>query len=300
MQPKDIAMKHVFSTLVIFVLLAPNVAEAESDWSQVDAVIGKKAIITGSVHKYGLPRSDLNVILDGVSIKPSLALSGWMAFDSSGHEAMMMGDLVLTETEINPVMQSLLANGVEVTAIHNHLLHANPTPFYMHIAAHGDPVNISKAVKDALNATKTPFEPSNVTIGEPPKIDFDTAQVEEALGSHGKNNGGVYQFSIPRLGTLKSEGMTIAPAMGVAHAINFQPTGEGKAAITGDFVALPMEVEPLLKVLKSSGIEVMALHNHMLDDEPRLFFIHFWANADAVTLAKRLKVALDVTKLRNH
>jgi hypothetical protein len=288
--------KGPLATLCTICLLLPaSVALAETDWSQVDAAIGKKAAVAGSVHKYGLPRSDLHVTLDGVNIKPGLALGGWLAFEPSGHAAMMMGDLVLTEAEVNPVMRSLLANGVQVTAIHNHLLRASPAPFYMHVGAHGDPAKLATVVRQALAETKTPFEPSAVPVGEgePPKIDFDRAQVEEVLGSHGKNNGGVYQFSIPRAEAIKAEGATVAPAMGVAHAINFQPTGAGKAAIAGDIVATAKEVEPLLKALQSSGIDVMALHSHMLNDEPRLFFVHFWANDDAVKIARGLRAALD-------
>jgi hypothetical protein len=274
--------------------LPASVALAETDWSQVDAAIGKKAAVAGSVHKYGLPRSDLHVTLDGVTIKPGLALGGWIAFEPSGDGAMMMGDLVLTETEVNPVMRSLLANGVQVTAVHNHLLRASPAPFYMHVGAHGDPAKLVTVVREALAETKTPFEPSAVPVGEPPKIDFDTAQVEEALGAHGKNNGGVYQFSIPKAKAIQAGGATVAPAMGVAHAVNFQPTGAGKAAITGDIVATAKEVEPLLRALQSNGIEVTALHSHMLNDEPRLFFVHFWANADAVKLARGLRAGLDI------
>jgi len=286
--------KPLAALATICLLLPASVAVAETDWSQVDAAIGKKAAVAGSVHKYGLPRSDLHVTLDGVTIKPGLALGGWIAFEPSGHAAMMMGDLVLTETEVNPVMRSLLANGVQVTAVHNHLLRASPAPFYMHVGAHGDPAKLATVVRQALAETKTPFEPSVVPVGEPPKIDFDTAQVEEVLGSHGKNNGGVYQFSIPRAEAIKAEGATVAPAMGVAHAVNFQSTGAGKAAITGDIVAKAKEVEPLLKALQTSGIEVTALHNHMLNDEPRLFFVHFWANADAVKLARGLRAGLDI------
>jgi len=161
------------------------------------------------------------------------------------------------------------------------------------IGGQGDPAKLAKVVRDALAETTTPFEASPTPAGEPPKISFDTAQVDEALGFQGRNNGGVYQFSIPRADTLKAGGMTVAPAMGTANAINFEPTGDGKAAITGDFVALAKEVEPLLKVLRSNGIEVTALHNHMLDDEPRLFFVHFWANDDAVKLAHALRASLD-------
>jgi len=287
-------MKKALATLATIGLLLPaSPAVAEIDWSQVDAAIGKKAVVSGSVHRYGLPRSDLHVTLDGVSIKPGLALGGWIAFEPTAHETMMMGDLVLTETEVTPVMRALLANGVEVTAVHNHLLRASPATFYMHVGAHGDPVKLAKVVREALAETKTPFETSAAPAGEPPKIGFDTAQVEEALGFQGKNNGGVYQFNIPKAEQLKADGSVVAPAMGVANVINFQPTSGGKAAITGDFVATAREVEPLLKTLQSQGIEVTALHNHMLDDEPRLFFVHFWANDDAVKLARALRAALD-------
>lgn len=274
-------------------LLSATLARAEIDWSQVDTAIGKKPVVAGSVHRYGLPRSDLHITLDEVSIKPGLALGGWIAFEPTAHETMMMGDLVVTETEVTPVMRALLANGVEVTAVHNHLLRATPATFYMHVGAHGDPVKLAKIVREVLAETKTPFDTSASPVGEQPKIGFDTAQVEEALGFQGKNNGGVYQFSIPKAEQLKANGSVIAPAMGVANVINFQPTNDGKAAITGDFVATVREVEPLIKTLQSHGIEVTALHNHMLEEEPRLFFVHFWANEDAVTLARALRAALD-------
>ncbi len=293
MSANEHTMKKTLATLATLGLLLPAAAMAETDWSQVDAAIGKKAAVTGTVHKYGLPRSDLHVTLDGVTIKPGLALGGWVAFEPTGHTAMMMGDLVLTETEINPVMNSLLANGVQVTAVHNHLLRASPPTFYMHIGAHGDPAQLATVVREALAKTKTPFEPSTAPAGEPPKLTFDAAQVEEALGYQGKNNGGVLQFSIPKAEQIRAGGMAVPPAMGTAIAINFEPTGDGKAAISGDFVATAKEVEPLLKALQTNGIEVTALHNHMLDDEPRLFFVHFWASDDAVQLARGLRAGLD-------
>jgi hypothetical protein len=287
-------MKTTLAAFAAIGLFLPSsFALAETDWSEVDAAFGKKAAVAGAVHRYGLPRSDLQVTLDGVTIKPGLALGGWTAFEPTEHAVMMMGDLVLTETEVNPVMRSLLANGVQVTAVHNHLLRTSPAIFYMHIGAHGDPVKLAKAVRDAITQTKTPFESSIASAGEPPKISFDTTQVDEALGFQGKNNGGVYQFSIPKAEAIRADGAVVAPAMGVANAINFQPTGDGKAAITGDFVATAEEVEPLLKTLQAHGIEVTAVHNHMLGDEPRLFFIHFWANDDAAKLARGLRAALD-------
>ncbi len=200
-------MKKALTALAALGLLSPwSFALAETDWSQVDAAIGKRAAVSGAVHKYGLPRSDLHVTLDGVNIKPGLALGGWIAFEPTGHAAMMMGDLVLAETEVNPVMRLLLANGVDVTAVHNHLLRVSPATFYMHIGAHGDPVKLAKAVREALAETKTPFGPSAVPAGDPPKLSFDTTQVEEALGFQGKNNGGVYQFSIPKADAIGADG----------------------------------------------------------------------------------------------
>jgi hypothetical protein len=268
-------------------------ALAESDWPEVDAALGRKAVVFGTIHKYGFPRSDLHVKLDNVDIKPGLALGGWLAFEPAGHAAMMMGDLVLTDTEINPVMRTLLANGVQVTGVHNHLLRSSPATYYMHVGAKGDPVKLAGVVREALAQTKTPLQQSAAPPAESAQLDFDAAQVEEALVAKGKNNSGVLQFSFPKAEQIRASGMTVAPAMGTAIAINFQPTGAGKAAISGDFVATAAEVEPVLNALQKGGIEVTALHNHMLDDEPRLFFVHFWADDDAVKLARSLRTALD-------
>ncbi len=275
-------------------------ARAETDWSAIDAALGRKAIISGPVHKYGLPRTDLQVTLDGVSIKPGLALGGWIAFEPKGRDATMMGDLVLTEAEVSPVMRALLDGGVQVTGVHNHLLRATPATFYMHVQGAGDPAKLAQIVRDALAQSRTPLEAPAASAGEPPKLDFDAAEIDEIMGFQGKNNGGIYQFSIPRAEPVKAGGMAVLPAMGTAISINFEPTGTGRAAISGDFVALAREVEPLLKTLQSNGIEVTALHNHMLDDEPRLFFVHFWANDDAAKLAKGLRAGLDVLHHAAH
>ena len=246
------------------------------------------------MHRYGLPRSDLNVSLDGVAIKPGFALGGWVAFEPMGDKAMMMGDLVLTESEINPVMGKLLAEGLQVTALHNHLLRVNPPTFYMHVAGTGDPAQLAQLVRAALEESKTPFDvkPPAEGAAASVSVDFDAAKVDAAIGHKGKANGGVYQFGIPRADSIKMEGMAIAPAMGTAIGINFQPTGDGKAAITGDFVALSSELNPLITALRDNGIEVTAIHNHMVGEEPRAFFIHFWANDDAIKLANGLGAAL--------
>jgi hypothetical protein len=267
---------------------------AQTDWSAVDTTLSRKGAVSGDVHRYGLPRSDLKVSLDGVDLKPGFALGGWIAFEPMGDKAMMMGDLVLTESEINPVMSKLLAEGLQVTALHNHLLRANPPTFYMHVAGTGDPAQMARLVRAALEESRTPFDikPPAEAAAASQSVDFDTGKVEAAIGHKGKANGGVYQFSIPRADAIKMDGMAVPGAMGTAIAINFQPTGGGKAAITGDFVALSSELNPLITALRDNGIEVTAIHNHMVGEDPRAFFIHFWANDDAVKLANGLGAAL--------
>jgi hypothetical protein len=265
------------------------------DWQKVDEAFGRKAaVVAGDVHRYGFPRTDLAVTLDGVTIKPALALGGWVAFKPLGGEVMAMGDLVLLETEIKPVMTKMIENGLDITAVHNHLLRASPATFYMHVGGHGDPVKLATAIRTALAESKTPLTPSTAAA-PPPAIDLDTAQLDQIIGVKGQANGGVYQFGVPRRDPVTMDGMAVAPAgpLGVATGIGFQPTGGGNAAITGDFVMIASEVNPVIKALRSGGIEVTALHSHMLDEQPRLFFMHFWANDDAVKLAKTLRTALD-------
>ena len=280
------------------ITLAGAAHPAEIDWKKVDEAIGKTAPAqAGGIHRYGIPRTDLQVTVDGVAIKPAFALGGWAAFMPAHDGAMVMGDLVLLESEINPVMAKLLEGGLQITAVHNHLLRAQPATFYMHIGGQGDPVKMAGVIRSALGASKTPFDPPPAG-GPPPQpaIDLDTAKLDALIGVKGQPNGGVYQFNVPRRDPIKEHGMDISPPpMGAATAINFQPTGGGKAAITGDFVLIADEVDPVLHALRSHGIEVTAVHSHMLSEQPRLIFMHFWANDDAVKLAEGLRAALEKT-----
>jgi hypothetical protein len=269
-------------------------AHAATDWTAVGKALGATGSVQpGGVYRVGLPRSDLKVTLDGVQIKPALALGGWLAFSEMGDQAMVMGDLVLLQDEVNPVMKVLIDNGLEVTALHNHLLRATPGTMYMHVGGHGDPVKLATVLHAALAVSKTPMVAAPPPAPAPAALDLDTAKLDQAMGAKGKANGGVYQFSIPRADPVKADGMAVPPAMGSAIAINFQPTGAGKAAITGDFVLTAEEVNPVIRTLRTNGIEITALHNHMLDDQPRLFFMHFWANDDAQKLARGLRAALN-------
>ena len=273
---------------------APGLAVAADDWqAQVGQALGKTgAAAPGGIYRVGLPRTDLKVTLDGVELKPGFALGSWLAFEKMGDQGMVMGDLVLTMDEVAPVMTKLAGGGIEVTALHNHLLRNQPFTMYMHVQGNGDPVKLAAVLHAALAESKTPLTAAPTAPTPPPPIDLDTAALDQTLGAKGTNNGGVYQFGIPRAEPIKDGGMDVPPPMGSANAINFQPTGGGKAAITGDFVLIAKEVNPVLKALREHGIEVTAIHNHMLDDQPHLFFMHFWANDDAKTLAEGLKAAL--------
>ena len=291
-------MRSLHVLLLGGALMTPTVGvrAQEIDWKQVDAAFGRPpAAVSGDVHRYGFPRSDLTVTLDGVTIKPALALGGWIAIKPMHGDAMAMGDLVLLETEIKPVMSKMIENGIEITAVHNHLLRANPATFYMHVSGHGDAGKLATAIRAALAESKTPLGAPAPSGAAPPAIDLDTARLDQIVGVKGQANGGVYQFGVPRRNSIKMAGMPLAPVgpLGVATAIGFQPTGGGKAAITGDFVMTAEELNPVIKALRADGIEVTALHSHMLDEEPRLLFMHFWANDDAIKLAEGLRAALD-------
>ena len=262
-------------------------------WDSVGQALGKSGtVMPGGIYRVAMPRSDLHVTLDGVALKPGFALGSWVAFQPMGDQAMVMGDLVLTESEIAPVMTKLQQGGLDVTALHNPLLRAQPATFYMHVLGHGDPAKLAQSLHEAIASSKTP-------LGDTPapqtaeKTDLDTAMIDSTLGAKGRDASGVYQFGIPRAEPIRDHGMTLPAAMGSAEAINFQSTGNGKAAITGDFVLIASEVAPVARALRDNGIEVTALHNHMLDEQPRVFFMHFWANDDAQKLAKGLRAALD-------
>jgi Domain of Unknown Function (DUF1259) len=294
---EDVIMRAVHVLAICAMATIGTAANAqEIDWKKVDEAIGRSAAVSGDVHRYGFPRTDLTVTLDGVTIRPALALGGWTAFKPVHGGAMVMGDLVLLETEINPVMAKLIENGIEITAVHNHVLRGNPATFYMHVGGHGDPVKLATAIRAGLAESKTPLTPPAAPASQP-AIDLDTGQLDQIIGVKGQANGGVYQFGVPRRDPITENGMAMTPVgpLGLATAIGFQPTGGGKAAITGDFVLTADEVNPVIKALRSNGIEVTAVHSHMLTEQPRLFFMHFWANDDAVKLAKGLRAALDKT-----
>jgi Domain of Unknown Function (DUF1259) len=291
------AMRALSTLLLVTILMVfgTPVRAQEVDWQKVDDAFGRKAaLVAGDVHRYDFARTDLSVMLDGVALKPALALIGWITLKPMHGEVMAMGDLGLLDGEINPVMTKMIENGIEITALHNHLLRTTPATFFMHVGGHGDPAKIASAIRAALAAaSKTPLTPPAAV--PPTAIDLDTTQLDQIIGVRGQADGGVYHFVVPRRDPITEGGMPVSPPgpFAAATEIGFQPTGGGKAAITGDFVMTADEVNPVVKALRTNGIEVAALHSHMLDEQPRLFFMHFWANDDAIKLAKGLRAALD-------
>ena len=286
------------SLLVVpgLVLVIAGVAgAADPDWKMVEQALGKPGQLqAGDVFRVGMPRTDLAVTVKGVPVKPGFALGSYAAFKQIGDQAMVMGDLVLLDQEVPAVMSGLFAGGLEVTAVHNHLNEMAPHVMYMHYEGRGDAVLLAAALRQALSASATPFGPARVPATAGPGL--DGKQLEQTLGRSGKDiGGGVFQVTVPRAEAISEMGQPLLPAMGVTTVLNFQPTADGKAAITGDFVLLDKEVNAVARTLRQHGIDVTAIHNHGLTDTPRLFYMHFWATDDAVKLARGLKAALDQT-----
>jgi hypothetical protein len=269
---------------------------AEPDWKAVEQALGKSGQLqAGDVFRVGIPRTDLSVTVKGVPVKAGFALGSYAAFKQVGDRAMVMGDLVLLDQEVPAVMSGLFSGGLEVTAVHNHLNEMSPHVMYMHYEGHGDAVQLAKALRQALSSSATPLGgPATAAPSAAPPI--DTKQIEQTLGRPGRDMGsGVFQVTVPRAEAITENGMPLLPAMGVVTVLNFQAVSDGKAAITGDFVLIDKEVNPVAKTLRQHGIDVTAIHNHGLFDAPRLFYMHFWGVEAPAKLAQGLKAALDQT-----
>lgn len=283
--------------LTICLASVPGLQAQGPDWKAVETAMGRPAVTQPpDVHRFNFPRSDLQVTVGSVKVKPALALGGWVAFLRHGTETMAMGDLVLTADELAPVLHRLQQGGIEQSAIHHHLVGESPRLIYVHIHGHGDPVQLATALRAAVALTNAP-PPAPATPATEP-FALDTAGIARTIGTAGRVNGGVYQISVPRAEPVREGDFDIPSSMGLGTAINFQPTDSGRAAITGDFVLLGSEVNPVIRALIDNGIEPTSLHNHLLEEQPRLFFLHFWAHADPAKLARGLRAALDRTNSR--
>ena len=284
--------------LASLILAHAGVAPAAApDWKAVEQTLGKPGqLMPGDVYRVGMPRTDLSITVKGVPVKAGFALGSYAAFVPVGDSAMVMGDLVLLDQEVPAVMSGLFAGGLEVTAVHNHLNEMSPHVMYVHYEGHGDAVQLAAALKQALSASGTPLGAAATPAPAAMGPTLNARAIEQALGRTGRDvGGGVFQVTVPRAEKITEMGHPLLPAMGVTTVLNFQPTADGKAAITGDFVLVDKEVNAVARTLRQSGIDVTALHNHGLMDMPRLFYMHFWANDDAVRLARALRTALDQT-----
>ena len=297
MMKSAISWHTLFSAALIVAVSLSGVARAATpDWKAVEQALGKPGQLQpGDVFRIGMPRTDLSVTVKGVPIKAGFALGSFAAFKPVGDQVMVMGDLVLLDQEVQAVMAGLFAGGLAVTAVHNHLNEMSPHVMYMHYEGHGDAVQLAKALHQALAASGTPLSGGAAPVAAAPSI-LDSKRIEQALGRSGRDiGGGVFQVTVPRAEAITEMGNPLLPAMGVTTVLNFQATADGKAAITGDFVLIDKEVNAVAWALRHRDIDVTALHNHGLMDTPRLFYMHFWATGDAVTLAQGLKAALDMT-----
>jgi hypothetical protein len=275
---------------------APAAAQSPAaGWAAVDAAVGRAGMAQdGGVWNYRFPRRDLTVKVGEVTVMPGLALRSWIAFRRTGAGAMMMGDLVLLESEVTPVISKLEELGVHVTALHNHLQGESPRVMYLHVNGRGDPVALGRAVHAALALTATP-EAVPDGRGLAIRFQLDTTELAAALGRKGKVSDGAWSVGVPRAESIRVGGMVVPPAMGVTTSIGVQPLGEGKAAVAGDFVLVPSEVTPVVRALRNAGITVTAIHSHMLAEEPRLTFVHYWATGDALALVRALRGVVALT-----
>jgi hypothetical protein len=268
----------------------------ETGWEAVDQVFGNPGKDQpGEVRRYGWPRTDLHVRIAGVPVEPALALGGWAAFKKmgTGQNAVTMGDLVLLGPEVNPVARELQAGGFEILAIHNHLIDETPRVVYLHFHGSGEAAALAKTLKTALAKTKTPLvAPPGKAPAKPTAAQEKTFQrIQDILGRKGAMAGTVLQVGVPRAESIQDGGMEVPPSMGMANAINFETVG-ARVATTGDFVLIADEVNPVIRELHAHGIQVTAIHSHMLRETPRLFFMHFWGVDTPEKLAEGIKAAL--------
>lgn len=275
------------------------VATTDADWKPVTDALGRTGKFgdDNTVYRIPLVRNDLQVVTDGITIKPGLSLGGYAAFAKYDDGTMLMGDLVVTESELPKVTDALQSHGIEQTALHKHLLEQTPQVWWTHIHAMGDPAQLVGGLRAALNATTIPPQAAPSTAPQQ-ALDLDTSGIDTALGRKGNPDGGLDKFTIARSDTIVDDGHVLPPTFGVTTTVNVQPLGGGRAAINGDIVMTGPEVQKVIRALRAGGISLVTLHNHSLTDEPRLFYLHYWAVDDAVALAKALRPALDATNLK--
>lgn len=282
--------------VVVFYLILHSLTVFAQDtmWQNIEKVIGKEGVIKDETEKFTFPRYDLSVKIKDLTIEPALALTSWVIFIKMQDKYIIMGDLILKETEVDNVTNKLVSNELQITALHNHILNETPKIMYLHFSGQGDAVVLARRIRTVLEVTATPFTPAPLKkISE----STDWSKVESILGYSGKATGKILQFSIARKEVFTEKNMALPPQAGMAISINFQSAGD-KVAATGDFLLTAEEVNPVVKVLTENNILVTAIHNHMLFESPRLFFLHFWSVDNPERLAEGLHLALEKINIR--
>jgi hypothetical protein len=265
---------------------------AEVDADAIARITGLQPEVKSGVAKVSVPRNDLSVIVDGVKLSPFQGLTSWAAFQPAGDGTMVMGDLTLTEAEVNPTMSAALDNGLEVTALHNHFFYGRPAIFFMHIGGHGTTEALATGVRKALDATKGVGAATNDGFGGsaiPERSALDTKTLTSILGEPAQEKDGMVKFVFAKKTAM--HGTEAGAAMGVNTWAAFAGSPEA-AVVDGDFAMLESELQPVLKALRHAQINVVAIHNHMTDEQPRIMFLHFWAKGRSDELARGVKSAL--------
>jgi uncharacterized protein DUF1259 len=285
-------MKSIHLLILASILAVPNLIPAQGlGTAKIDQALGRSGQKIGDVYKVGFPRTDLHVSVHGLAIKPGFALGTWAAFTGTDDNAMVMGDLVLLEDELGPVMEKLRAVDFEISAVHNHLINETPHVVYMHYMGQGPAAQLATSLRAVLAASKTPLEKPAAAAEEPTPPAW-VKTVEDSVTRKGTLKSGVLSYGVPRAESITLGGMTVPPAAGVAIAITFQAADNGNVATTGDFVLIAEEVNPVISELRAHHISVTALHSHMLTEQPRLFFMHFWAVGSPESVGAGIAAAL--------
>ena len=290
-------MNGMIALIALTLTATPHHTTAPLDTARVERLTGTKGRLdrAAGVFKVAVPRTDLAVTVGGVKLTPPSGLTSWAAFQSSGSMAMVMGDLVLTEDQVNPVMSVALDNGLDVTALHNHFLGETPRVMFMHVGGHGDLDALAGAVGKVFARIREPGVPLPAADVDPAATQLDTDAIATALGHRGDLAGGVYKVTIGR--TARMHGQMVGSTMGVNTWAAFSGSNE-RAVVDGDFAMLESELQPVLKALRRSGILIVAIHQHMTGEQPPILFLHYWGVGPAVELARGLRAALDQTHPR--
>jgi len=284
--------------LTLFILLIPEMTYSKpvfaGDFSEVEKILGAPGQLQEGVFVVRFPRSDIKIKIYGEPMPTALGFGSWIAWKEMGAEAMVMGDLVLLEEEINPVISALAESRINVTALHNHFIGEDPRILYMHIYGLGPMTALARGMRNALTKTNTP-QPLPAAAGtSPPALALDTRRIEQIIGHPGQAGGGIFKITVGRPG-VKMDGIEMTSSMGLNTWAAFVGTNE-HAHVAGDVAMTTKEVNPVIHVLRGGGIDIVAVHNHMLDEEPRIFFLHYWGTGPVEKLAETLRAAFDQVK----